>query len=335
MPEWIALSGTGSTASAGPGASLARGLLVFDIALPLLAPTLLLDHTGPEGALMVFFQPGPGFGITLRQDGRLTRHMLAGTEAAGTGTAQLRFGWDAASGEWSLGLALTDARGREAAGPEVRGTGARALSGALLAEACALQPQTRRAPALLWFGVTAGAPPRLAPCLGPLTPIATPRGPVPAGRIRPGDQVLTCDHGILDVQKIQQTRLPGQGSFTPVHLRAPFFGAAGDLLVSGTQQIMLSGYDVEYLFGVERVLAEARHLVDGSRACFAPRTGDLPWIALDLGVDALVLSGRCALATSPVAGAGAAEAGALLRIDAVEARALQAMRPRGILRSAA
>jgi hypothetical protein len=330
MSPWIALSGSALPAPAA--AMLDRGLLVFDIALPLLAPTLLLDHAGPHGGLMVFFQPGPGFGLALRQDGRLTRYMLAGAEAAGTGAAQLRFAWDAASGVWSLSLALTDARGRESSGPEARGTGARALSHALLAEACTQAAQTRRAPDLLWFGATAGAPPRSAPYLGPRTPIETPHGPVPAGQLRPGDPVLTLEHGIRKVRAVRKADLPGQGSFTPVRLRAPFFGAHGDLLVSGPQAIMLAGNDVEYLFGVERVLAEARHLVDGSRACFAPRPGSLPWITLDLGADALLLSGRCALATASAEPVGP---GALPRIDPVEARALQARRQRGTLRSAA
>jgi hypothetical protein len=141
--------------------------------------------------------------------------------------------------------------------------------------------------------------------------------------------VLTLDHGIRALRAVRRADLPAQGSFTPVRLRAPFFGAQGDLLVSGPQAILLAGNDVEYLFGTERVLAEARHLVDGSRACFAPRPGSLPWIALDAGGCALLLSGRCALATDT------SGPGALPRIDPVEARALQAMRQRGTLRSAA
>lgn len=174
-----------------------------------------------------------------------------------------------------------------------------------------------------------------APALGPRTPIATPSGFVPATSLRPGDIVLTRDAGPRSVQRILRHRQPGLGAFAPIHLRAPYFGLGADLLVSGTQQIAFRGVEVEYLFGVEAVLAEARDLADGTRARLFPRPDHLVWIALDLGTEALVLSGTCGLATAPFDTGSARPATHLRRLTAPEMRALQSMCLQGLTRSAA
>ncbi len=173
------------------------------------------------------------------------------------------------------------------------------------------------------------------PALGPRTPIATPRGFVPAASLGPGDIVLTRDAGPRPVVRILRHGGSGPGPFAPVHLRAPYFGLGTDLLVSGAQQIALSGIEVEYLFGVDEVLAEARHLADGTRARLSRQLTQMTWIALDLGTEALVLSGTCALAAAPFDAGTPRCATHLYRIDAHEARALQTMRLRGLNRSAA
>ncbi len=328
MTDWTALSDNSARPLASRDGTLGRGLLVFDIALPLLSPTLLLDHGGPEGTLSVLFDPAIGFGVMHRDRAGLVRHMLPGAEAAGTGSAQLQFRWD--EGRWSLNLVMGGAQAKGACG-----TGARPLSHALLGAACRGGPGQRRDAALLWFGATSGRAPRAAPYIGPRTPLATPEGMVPAGSLRKGDLVLTADAGPCPIRAINHDTMPGQGSFAPVRLRAPFFGARVDLLVSGSQQILLTGDDVEYLFGTDRVLAEARALVDGSRAARAPRPAALPWLAFDIGAEALLLSGNCALATAPFGAQGPRASSELRRIDGYEARALLAMRRRGAIRSAA
>ena len=330
MAGWIAVSdGDGPVLPCGPGDFLARGVLVLDIALPLLATTVLLDHAGPEGALSVIYGPGLGCGILHRHGAGLVRYMLPGALADGRGTAQMQFCWDTAAGTWSLRFTPASGDG----GCAASGTGPMPMPRALLAAACmAAQGQS---PALLWFGVTQGAAVCAAPMIGPRTPLATPSGPVAASTLRPGDMVLTRDDGPLPVLSVLRREMPGRGSFAPVRLRAPFFGAATDLLLAPDQQIALSGVEVEYLFGEDEILVAARHLVDGTRALIEDRRAILPWVAIDLGCEALLMSGGCALATAPHQPDGPVASRGLRQIDQFEARTLQAMRRRGATRTAA
>jgi hypothetical protein len=174
-----------------------------------------------------------------------------------------------------------------------------------------------------------------AALLGPRTPLATPHGAVAAGQLRPGDLVLTRDAGPRPVRRILRPDPSGTAAIAPVYLRAPYFGLAADLLVSGAQPIAFRGTDVEYLFGEDEVLAEARHLVDGIRAHVAPGAARLAWLAIDLGTEALLLSGGCALATAALGPAALRPSATPRRISLHEARALQAMRLPSLSLSAA
>lgn len=103
------------------------------------------------------------------------------------------------------------------------------------------------------------------PWIGPMTPVAAAGGLVTAGRLRPGDLVRT-GHGSARVLGVQRIVIALRDSLAPVLLRAPYFAARCDLFVSPDQPVVLSGDSVEYLFGVDEVQVEARHLVDGRTA---------------------------------------------------------------------
>jgi hypothetical protein len=111
--------------------------------------------------------------------------------------------------------------------------------------------------------------------LGPMpgmtshVPIATPRGEVPAGRLRRGDTVLTSAGEVVPILHAVRQTLPARGSFRPVALRAPFFGLKRDILVAPHQRLVIGGSQVEYMFGTEAALVPARHLVNGSSAYYA------------------------------------------------------------------
>ena len=326
MTGWIALSDHDETVlAAAPSGVPPHAVLVFDLALPLIGTTVLLDHAGPGGALSLIYDPAAGFGVMLRQDGGSSCHMLPGINADKPGCGQLQFGWTTASGDWTL--RFVTALGDD--GVAASGRAPLPLPQRLLHDVCRGGPGQQRAAALLWCGATTGPAPAPAAWIGPRTPVATPDGPQAAGMLQPGDRVLTRDHGTLPVRAVRRQALPGQGSFAPVRLRAPFFHAPTDLLVSACQQIAISGDDVEYLFGCDTVLVAARHLVDGARALTEGQPRLLPWIALDLDHPALILSGTCALAT------GAAGSPSLRCLDRFEACTLQAMRRRGATRTAA
>lgn len=111
--------------------------------------------------------------------------------------------------------------------------------------------------------------------LGPMpgltahVPIATPRGDVPAGRLKRGDTVLTSAGEVVPVLHTVRQTLPARGGLRPVCLRAPFFGLERDILLAPHQRLVIGGSQVEYMFGTEAALVPARHLVNGMSAYFA------------------------------------------------------------------
>lgn len=105
-----------------------------------------------------------------------------------------------------------------------------------------------------------------SPGLHPATPVATPRGHVPVGRLQRGDTVITDDGQVVPVLARIDRTVPARGAFAPVLLRAPFFGLRQDILVSPQQNLLIRGNEVEYLFGHEAVLVPARHLSGASAA---------------------------------------------------------------------
>jgi Hint domain len=289
MTAWIALSGYASPGLAPHGPDLRRGGLVFDIALPLSQPTLLLDASRDTASLKLFQHPETGFSLVHRQRHGCARHHIVAS-VPGYGPVQLHFEWTE-TGAWTLSIVRP--AGEVA---RVSGLGTLPMPQALLAQVCS---SATRASALRWVGLPSKGVPCPATLLGPLTPIATPTGPVAANWLLAGDLVMTRDGVAVRLSAIRRHLLPGDGMFEPVRLRAPFFGAGSDLLVSGTQKIAMTGVDVEYLFGEDTVLVTARDLADGTRARLAPRPGLLPWVELDTGQNALILSGACRLALGP------------------------------------
>jgi hypothetical protein len=185
---------------------------------------------------------------------------------------------------------------------------------------CAGGPGVLRHPAVLWFGVTAGAalPGPLA-WLGAATPVETPRGPVAAGALKPGDRVMTRDSGAVPVVGVTRLAVPSRGSLAPIRLRAPYYGAKGDILVSPDQAVWVAGAEAEYLFGDEEVLVLARHLADGQMAVADSRRAVATGVVLDLGAAELVMADGCVLATAGPAGMPPVRR----LLDAYEARPLR------------
>ncbi|WP_204112386.1 Hint domain-containing protein [Shimia biformata] len=104
------------------------------------------------------------------------------------------------------------------------------------------------------------------PALTTTVPILTPNGYVSAGKIRRGDVVTTLEGGNMPVLDVVKRTVPARGLFEPVRLRAPYFELKRDIVVAGNQRLVIGGSRVEYLFGAEHVLVQARHLVNGSAA---------------------------------------------------------------------
>lgn len=109
------------------------------------------------------------------------------------------------------------------------------------------------------------------PSLTPNTPIATPWGFRDAGSLKRGDTVYSAQGDVVPVLQNVSRCVPARGSFAPIRMRAPYFGLQQDIFVAPDQRIAIDGPEVEYLFSCEKVLAPARHLVNGFAAL------DEPW----------------------------------------------------------
>lgn len=118
-----------------------------------------------------------------------------------------------------------------------------------------------------YFGFSAGVEPiGLSACIAPHAPVETPDGPRMIDRLKPGDLVMTQDSGPQPVRWVGAREVPARGQFQPIRLRAPYFGLTRDILVSPEQCLLITGAEVEYLFGEDEVLVQARHLVNGVSA---------------------------------------------------------------------
>jgi hypothetical protein len=101
-------------------------------------------------------------------------------------------------------------------------------------------------------------------CFTPGTLIATPRGARRIETLRPGDLVVTRDHGLQPIRWIKSRTVPAVGKFAPVRIRPGVVpGQERDLVVSPQHRMLFKGYRAELLFGETEVLVAARHLVDG------------------------------------------------------------------------
>lgn len=93
---------------------------------------------------------------------------------------------------------------------------------------------------------------------------------LPVEALRPGDQVLTRDHGPQELRWIGRHALEAQGDHAPVVIRAGALGNLGDLVVAPRHRIFVFPHDSANNFANltgtrQGVLIEAHHLVDGDK----------------------------------------------------------------------
>lgn len=103
------------------------------------------------------------------------------------------------------------------------------------------------------------------------TEIATPAGSRPIETLRPGEMVLTLDHGPQPLRWIGCSIATGQDRLAPIRIAAGTLGNARDLWVSPNHRMLLTGWRAELLFGEPEVLAPAKFLVDDCRIRPDPR----------------------------------------------------------------
>jgi len=108
------------------------------------------------------------------------------------------------------------------------------------------------------------------PTLSPSVPVETAQGLRLATTLKQGDVVRSANGRLVPVLHAIKREVPSLGSFRPVRLRAPYFGLTQDVIVSRHQRLLVSGAEVEYLFGREEVLIPASALVNGFAGHFEP-----------------------------------------------------------------
>lgn len=109
-----------------------------------------------------------------------------------------------------------------------------------------------------------------APCFTAGTLVDTPDGPRRVETLRPGDLVLTVDHGACPVQWVGNRTVRGQGRFAPVRISAGILGAQTNIYVSPQHRLLISGWQAELLFGEEEILVPAKSLINGTTITQTP-----------------------------------------------------------------
>ncbi|MBY6166657.1 Hint domain-containing protein [Pseudooceanicola nitratireducens] len=100
-------------------------------------------------------------------------------------------------------------------------------------------------------------------CFAQGTRIDTPRGPVAVEDLRPGDAVMTADHGPQPLRWTGSRRVPARGGSAPVTFATGALGNSRPLTLSPQHRVLITGWKPEMLFGEAEVLVAAKHLVDG------------------------------------------------------------------------
>lgn len=93
---------------------------------------------------------------------------------------------------------------------------------------------------------------------------------VPIESLRPGDRVLTRDHGPQPLRWIGRATLRGTGSLAPVVITSGALGNEGDLVVGQHHRIFIYQHRRSALTEMPELLVQARYLVDGERVILRP-----------------------------------------------------------------
>ncbi|MGB3277870.1 MAG: Hint domain-containing protein, partial [Pseudorhodobacter sp.] len=101
-------------------------------------------------------------------------------------------------------------------------------------------------------------------CFTPGTMILTPFGERAIETLRPGDLVITRDHGPQPIRWLGNSTVPGLGELAPITIDPGVLdGATRQLQVSPQHRFLFTGYKAELLFGTSEVFVSAKHLVNG------------------------------------------------------------------------
>ena len=268
--SWFALSGQDESWIA-PGmdgdesdALAVCGSIVIEARVPLLRrprPLVVFERQG-DWPIYLSIQALPGGGVTviLDQGGVIAHRVFDVAEGGRAENLRITYAWNGPARTGRIALENPDTG-------ETRIAEVPAPRPIRLCDLAALmRPSSCRylSPEVVYLAASERMEPvGPMPTLLPDTPVATPDGSRRAGQLRRGDLVITASGLSVPVLHLISRTVPARGSFVPVRLRAPFFGLRQDIAVCALQGIVLSGSEVEYLFGKETVLMRTGDLLGG------------------------------------------------------------------------
>lgn len=141
-------------------------------------------------------------------------------------------------------------------------------------------------------------PDRPLPGIAGDTRIQTPKGPTRVADLQPGMCILSQMGEEQTIRWIGQTDVLARGPTSPIRLRAPYFGLTEDITVSRNQKLLLTGSEVDYLFGEEQVLALVEDIRRASAAQICLEHPMVTTYHVLLDDHDCLLAGRCALDTA-------------------------------------
>jgi len=259
---------------AGRRTLLERGSILIEAGVePVRRPEMLLDiaWTHPwRGRLSIYLVPGGSLALVIAKGDALTHAVLP--VAGGDVKKQMRvtWRWDCATGKGSFWS--------EQPGQSVMPVWVEVDAPPPLACLPLLLAAKQMTPAFVGPSVDLLAisdelePVGPVPGLAGGTLVDTPHGPRRADSLGRGDLVSVPGAGAVPILAAIARNVPARGDFAPVRIAAPRFGLMQDVIVAAGQRIVIAGSAVEYLFGRERVLVPARHLIgEGIGRWEAPR----------------------------------------------------------------
>lgn len=101
-------------------------------------------------------------------------------------------------------------------------------------------------------------------CFTAGTAILTAQGLRPVEDLRPGDHIITRDHGLQPLRWTGSRTVAGFGNFAPIRLETGVFGNNRPLLVSPQHRMLHCSAKAALYFDTPEVLIPAKHLVNGS-----------------------------------------------------------------------
>jgi hypothetical protein len=116
--------------------------------------------------------------------------------------------------------------------------------------------------------------------IGPGTPVMTPDGLIPAGRLAPGDRIVTYDRGVVRLDHVGICHVPARAALLVRPRVLDPADETPDMVIAAAQRLLLRDWRARAMFGTGRALVRASRLVDGSYIARLTGAAPMPLVVL-------------------------------------------------------